>query len=132
MLPVLLCAAAIVTSTPPFSVVIRPNTNTQHMLKLKNAIQSLAPVVRPEIIAEADSREIGPRRNGIPCRWLESGNLRCSSGHVMRGHATIKNEQHTGMVCAVCGKNVWTTFPEDNSTGKEAAEVNAWLKQPKK
>lgn len=113
-------------TNPAATVVIRPGTN--HNL-MKNALKSLAPVARPEIISEADAKEGGPRWYGIPSRWMDSGNLRCSAGHVMRVHASITSDKFKGMVCAVCGNPVWITFPEDKSAGKELVEVEGWVKQ---
>lgn len=124
-----LCLVALLAALPHATVVIRPSTNTN--TTMKNALESLAPVTRPEVVAEADAKEVGPRWYGIPSRWMDSGNLRCSDGHVMRGHGTIKTAKYNGMVCAVCGKNVWITFPEDKSTGEKATEVAAWIRSRK-
>ena len=70
---------------------------------------------RPQIIKDADAKEIGERFMGLPVRWLDAKPVlfRCENekGHVSRWY--VKSERLGYNACPACEKPVWTTFPED-------------------
>lgn len=67
---------------------------------------------RPQVIADADAKETGPRFMGLPERWFELGpRWRCANGHVSGSY--IKSERLGYSKCPACDSPVWLTFPED-------------------
>lgn len=69
--------------------------------------------MRPQVIAEADAKETGPRFMGLPDRWFEppGPRWRCANGHTMEWY--IKSERLGYSKCTSCDSPVWLTFPED-------------------
>lgn len=73
---------------------------------------------RPQIVIEADAKELGPRFLGLPERWYDEGpKWRCETGHVSTRYLKCEED---GNVCLACRKPIYLTFPED----EEAPELN--------
>lgn len=68
---------------------------------------------RPQVIADADAREEGPRWLGLPERWMDppGPRWRCANGHTSGWY--IKSEELGYSKCPCCDSPVWLTFPED-------------------